>query len=196
MNTAFPPPLPGKAGKSPAAAFVDVLAKISLVMGVLSVAYALCQGLVLMLVPDGFTQGLFEQGSEFLPPLPGTLRWLLDHLALLTWIMLLSSLAFLVIAYGMLRRHNAARIAFIVFLVIGTLGNFASIILMLEVLHWMEGIGANLPADSGMQEQIRASNLWSMAMGIVSAIAFAALHGWIVWKLCTAQVRNQFNRQA
>jgi hypothetical protein len=193
MNAVAPPPLPGKQPRVPAAGFVDVLGKISLLLAVLGVLYALVQVVVLLLIPAGFLDGLFAGDNEYLPELPGLLAWLLRNLLPLAWATLLSSLAFLAIAYGVLKRSNAARLGFIVFMVLGTLMNFASIALMMAALDWINGIGANLD-DAGAFQQIRASNMVSMAMGVVSAIAFAGLHGWIIYKLCTADVRAQFHR--
>ena len=137
--------------------------------------------------------GMLEGNSEFLPALPGMLRWLLQNLLPMAWVTLLSAVAFLAISYGVLKRSNAARLGFIVFMVLGTLMNFASIAVLMAALDWVNAIGAGID-EAGVFQQIRASNLVSMAMGVVSAIAIAGLHGWIIYKLCTADVRAQFNR--
>ena len=137
--------------------------------------------------------GMLEGNSEFLPALPGMLRWLLQNLLPMAWVTLLSAVAFLAISYGVLKRSNAARLGFIVFMVLGTLMNFASIAVLIAALDWVNAIGAKID-DEGVLQQIRASNMVSMAMGVVSALAIAGLHGWIIYKLCTADVRAQFTR--
>ena len=192
MNT-LPPPLPGSARKSPAANFVDVLGKISILLGVLGVAYALVQWAVLMLLPDDFMGRAFAMASEELPPLPSMLRGLLDHLDAMAWATLLSSLFFLVVSWGVLKRNNTARIGFIAVMVLGTLMNFASIVLLMQMLDWINQIGTSLQVEGqGMPGQMQASNAVSMGMGVISALAFAALHGWIIYKLCTPAVRAEF----
>ena len=194
MST-FPPPLPGGPRKSPAANFVDVLAKISILLGVLGVVYALVQWVVLMLLPDDFLGRAFAMASEELPPLPSMLRWVLDHLDAMAWLTLLSSLLFLVVSWGVLKRNNTARLGFIAIMVLGTLMNFASIVLLMQMLEWMNQIGTSLQVKGqGMPGQMQASNALSMGMGVISALAFAALHGWIIYKLCTADVRAEFTR--
>lgn len=194
MST-LPPPLPGTARKSAAANFVDVLGKISLLLGVLGVLYALAQWAVLMLLPDDFMQRAFATADEQLPPLPSMLRWLLDHLDALAWIALLSALLFLLASWGVLKRNNPARLGFIALMVLGTLMNFASIALLMQMVAWMDQLGIRMEEHGqGMAGQMQASNAISMGMGVASALAFAALHGWIIYKLCTPAVRAEFDR--
>ena len=194
MST-LPPPLPGSARKSPAANFVDVLGKISILLGVLGVVYAIGQWAVLMVLPDDLLARGFPNGSPELPPLPSTLRWLLDHLDAMAWLTLLSSLLFLAVSWGVLKRNDTARLGFIAIMVLGTLMNFASIVLLLQVLDWVNQIGTSLQVEGqGMPGQMQASNAVSMGMGVISALAFAALHGWIIYKLCTPAVRAEFKR--
>lgn len=124
MSAAAPPPLPGgKLRLTPAAGFVDVLGKLSLLLGVLGVLYALVQLVVLLLIPAGFMDGALAGDNELLPELPGLLRWLLQNMLPLAWVTLLSAVAFLMISYGVLKRSNAARLGFIVFMVLGTVMN-------------------------------------------------------------------------
>ena len=193
MTGAAPPPLPGKPRRTPAAGFVDVLGKLSLLLAVLGVLYALAQVGVLLLIPAGFMDGVLAGEYEYLPALPGLLRWLLQNLLPMAWVTLLSAVAFLVVSYGVLKRSNAARIGFIVFMVLGTVMNFASIAVLIAALDWVNAIGASVD-DVAVLQQIRASNMFSMAMGVVSAVAIAGLHGWIIYKLCAADVRAEFNR--
>ena len=193
MNLDAPPPLPGGPRRTPAAGFVDVLGKLSLLLAVLGVLYALVQLVAVLLIPAGSLDGVLAGNLEYLPALPGPLHWLLRNLLPLAWVTLLSAVAFLVVAYGMLKRSNAARLGFIVFMVLGTLMNFASIAVLMAALDWVNAIGANID-EAGVFQQIRASNMVSMTMGVISALAIAGLHGWIIWKLCTADVRAEFVR--
>lgn len=194
MNT-LPPPMPGMARKSAAANFVDVLGKLSVLLGVLGVLYALAQWAVLMLMPDDFMAGAFADVAQHLPPLPSALRWLLDNLDAMAWITLLSALLFLLASWGVLKRNEAARLGFIALMVLGTLMNIASIALLMQMVAWMNQLGTMLQEQGeAIPGQMQASNAMSMGMGVVSALAFAALHGWIIYKLCTPAVRAEFDR--
>ena len=94
-----------------------------------------------------------------------------------------------------MKRSNAARLGFIVFMVLGTLMNFASIALLIAALDWVNAIGASID-EAGVTQQIRASNMVSMAMGVVSALAIAGLHGWIIWKPVSYTHLDVYKRQA
>ena len=193
MST-FPPPLPGSTRKSPAANFVDVLGKISILLGVLGVVYAIVQWAVLMVLPDDFLARAFATASAELPPLPSMLRWLLDHLGAMAWLTLVFSALFLLVSWGVLKRNDTARLGFIAIMVLGTLMNFASIALLMQMLDWVNQIGMSTQARGQMMPgQMQASNAMSMGMGVISALAFAALHGGIIYKLCTPAVRAEFN---
>ena len=195
MSLDAPPPLPGGPRRTPAAGFVDVLGKLSVLLAVFGVLYALAQLVLILLIPAGFMDGVLDGNHEFLPALPGMLRWLLQNLLPMAWVTLLSAVAFLVVSYGVLKRSDTARLGFILFMVLGTLMNFASIAVLVAALDWVNAIGAKID-DEGVFQQIRASNLVSMAMGVISAIAIAGLHGWIIYKLCTANVRAEFQTPA
>lgn len=196
MST-VPPPLPGSPRKSPAAHFVDVLGKISILLAVLGVLYAVVQWAVLMVLPDDFMARAFAEVGEQLPALPSMLRWLLEHLDAMAWITLISSLFFLVVSWGVLKRNETARLGFIAVMVLGTLMNFASIYFLMQMVEWMNQLGTTLQQQGeAMPGQMQASNAISMGMGAVSALAFAALHGWIIYKLCTPAVRAEFARKS
>ena len=155
MSTVAPPPLPGgKPRRTPAASFVDVLGKLSVLLAVVGVLYALVQLVALLLIPAGFMDNFLAGEYEFLPALPSLLHWLLQNLLPLAWATLFSAVAFLVISYGVMKRSNAARLGFIVFMVLGTLMNFASIALLIAALDWVNAIGASID-EAGVTQEVR-----------------------------------------
>ena len=78
MSTIAPPPLPGgKPRRTSAASFVDVLGKLSVLLAVVGVLYALVQLVALLLIPAGFMDDFLAGEYEFLPALPSLLHWLL-----------------------------------------------------------------------------------------------------------------------
>ncbi len=181
-----PPPLP-RTG------LVPVMARISLVLGALGVAWALVQTLLALLLPDTAVAALAQQ-----PEIPSGAMWLLEHRVWLSLLTLLLSVVFLVSAWGLLHRQEWARWAFIVFLVGGALLNAAGLAV---IDHVFDTLLAIFPADmldtpEGREfvAQMEVSRLAAWAAGVVGVLALAALHGWIVWKLCVAPARDEFRR--
>lgn len=184
MNT--PPPLP-------AAGFVTVLARISLVLAALAVAWALAQMVLALLMPDAAVLRLAAQ-----PEVPPGLVWTLEHRHALSLTLLLVSLLGLAVAWGMLRRHEWARLAFIGLLVAGAALNFAGLALIGPFFDGLLGMfpAQMLDSPDGQQlvAQMRFNRQVTFASSLAGAVVFAALHGWIAWKLCTPAVRAEFGR--
>lgn len=181
-----PPPLP-RTG------LVPVMARISLVLGAVGVAWALVQTVLALLLPDAAVAALARR-----PEIPSGAVWLLEHRVSLSLLTVLLSVLFLVSAWGLLRRQEWARQAFIAFLVGGALLNAAGLAV---IDHVFDTLLAMFPADMlGTQEgrefvaQMEVSRLVAWATGVVGVLAVAVLHGWIVWKLCVPPARDEFRR--
>lgn len=174
--------------------FVDVTAKLSMVMAALAILWSLIQlVLVLALGRLDMLGALQDQGL----PLPEAFQWLGRHALSLTALMLVVSVAFLAVSWGMFKRREWGRLGFIVFLVLVALLNFAS----LPVIHSVfDNMRSMFPAEflqSAEGRELRVqltSGMWmSLISGAVTAIAFAALHGWLVIKLRRPDVRALFH---
>ncbi|WP_162434715.1 hypothetical protein [Pseudoxanthomonas koreensis] len=174
-----------------AAVFVTSLGWISLVLAALGSAWALAQFLVGLLIPDALVADLAAQG--LVPPLLANLFAWRNVLALA---MLGLSLALLASAWGLLRRREWARLAFIALLVFGALANFAA---LAGIDPLFDSALAMFPASmrlapEGQQAiaQLQSSRrlVWVTSLG--GALAIAGVHAWIAWQLCTAPVRAQF----
>jgi len=188
MNT--PPPLPNAA-----AGFVNVLGRLSLVVAVFGLVWALGQMILALVLPDAMLMRLAT-----LPEAPPGLLWVLEHRRLLALAALALALVFLAVAWGLLKRQEWARWGFIVLLVAGALANFAALALIGPFFDGLLGMFPAAMMDSAegreFAAQMQASRSFSFASSLVTAIAFAVLHGWVIWKLCTAPVRAQFGCRA
>lgn len=175
--------------------FVTVMAAISLALGGLGVA---SNGLQLLLAwalpPAGLAAGMLPPGT----PVPAALAWLNEHLVGLSLAGMLASAALAWISWGLLRRREWARRAFIAGLVLVALANFAG----LPLLDALSGgvLGGMAGPDAADLEQLRAMTrplqqalFWSCLAG---AMLIAAVHGWIAWKLCRPEIRAEFTRRA
>lgn len=185
------PPL--RSTRSPAAAFVDVTARLSLLMAGLSIAWSLFQLLLVAVLgrldPMGWLQ---QQGL----PVPTAMQWAARHALSLTLLMLLSSVALLVVSWAFLRHREWGRIGFIVFLVVVALANFAMLPLVDGMFAAMQTLLPSGFQDSPDSREVLAqmqASRWTALIGAgATALAFAGLHGWLVVKLCRDEVRALF----
>lgn len=179
---------PAPATATPRSNLVTVMAKISLVMGAMGAAWAALQLFVALLLPQKEIAALADG-----MPVPPLFVWILTHLPLLSLLGLLSSLGFMMVAWCLLRRQPWARWAFIAIMVIGALANFASIALVQQMMDALAGLSPTSgPEAAEMQAQLHYVHATALASAWITALLFAALHGWIVWKLCTAEIRAEF----
>ncbi|MFT4247259.1 MAG: hypothetical protein QM581_04350 [Pseudomonas sp.] len=174
----------------PRGGFVTATAAVSLALGGLGVA---SNGLQLLLAwalpPVGLSTGLLPPGA----PLPPAITWLETHLAALSLAGIALSALLAVVAWGLLRRREWARYAFIAGLVLAALANFAGLPLLDPLFAGlMDGIAppdldpAQLQAATHTLQQ---AAFWACLAG---AVLIAAVHGWIAWKLCRPEIRAEF----
>ncbi len=170
--------------------FVTVMAQVSLVLGIAGTAYALVQVVAAAVLLGA---GELAQGIAALPlaEMPASAAWLLTHLQHLAWAFLFASAAFLAVSWGLLRRRPWGWWGFVAFMVLGALANFVGIALVDQVFVWIQALPAN-PDVAGLQTELASLRTMSLAMTTSTAIVFAVLHGMIVWKLCTAEIRAEF----
>jgi len=94
--------------------------------------------------------------------LPANVRFAMDHLQLFLVITLTGSAVMLITSIGLLRRQEWARTAFV----------------------WLLGF-AIVSGLAGIIPEFRLA-------GVASFVAMAGISGAIIWKLCTARVREEF----
>ncbi len=176
-----------------AAAFVDVTAKLALLMAALGVVWSLLQLVLVLALGQLDISGWMQRESL---PVPASLVWAGRHATALTLLMLLLSLAFLAVSWALLKHREWGRIGFIVFLVVVALANFAMLPLVNDLFDAMHAI---LPADfmaspqaREMRIQLQASRWVSLLTAGGTALVFAVLHGWMVIKLCRRDVQTLF----
>lgn len=174
-----PPPLPVVRSS-----MITSMAKISLLLG---------QAGLVALLPDGAIERTLLRIGVLLPPL---LQWCVDHLLALSVLSAVLALLFCVVAWGLLRRREWARLGFVAFLVVTGLGNFASLPLLWQFFETMnlllpEAI-RQTAEGAQLQAELQMGRVVSLATGAVTALVFAALHGWIVYQLYRPAIRAEF----
>jgi hypothetical protein len=197
-----PPPLPASSA-TPAPArdatqgFVTVLAWITIALGALGLAYGLLQMLTSTVMTADTYQRLLDPmgtGQVALPPL---LRWSMEHNLAIGLVQALGSALTLWLGWGLLRRREWARLGFIAYLVVGTVLTFGLIWLVPAVVEQTLSMQFGLQSPGlPLPPELAAMTTVATAFSAVIVVVFAGLHGGIIWKLCTAAVRAQFNAGA
>lgn len=174
--------------------FVTAMAAVSLGLGALGVAG---NGLQLLLAvslpPAGLTAGLLPPDA----PVPAAVAWLDAHLAALSLAGIVLSALLAGISWGLLRRREWARRAFIAGLVLAALANFACLPLLDPLFAGL--LDSVAPPDldpsqlQAMTRTLQQTMFWSCLAG---AGLVAAVHGGIAWKLCRPEIRAEFARRA
>jgi hypothetical protein len=172
--------------------FVTVMAKISIVLGIAGAAYGLLQAVVIASLSDSESlQAVFAEVSA--AGLPPSALWLIGHLPAMGWGFLLMAGAFLAASVGLLKRYEWGRLAFIAFMLAGAAANFLGVWLLVVVFDWLQSLPI-ATETAALRTELAQLRAMSLVLTAGSAVVFAALHGWIVYQLCTPGVRAEFKR--
>lgn len=190
----LPPPIPGNA--RPVSNFVTVLAWISIALALLGLLYGLMQTVMGLVLPADFYLRMLNPYGGEPPRLPPLMHWIYTNTLLMGVLMLVLSAIFLWVSWAVLKRREWGRKGFIAVLVLGTLWQFACIFALPQFIEGMLAVQAGaLPQGQTMPPELEGFMTAAMLMGGVVVVVFAALHLWIVWKLCTPAVRAEFDRR-
>jgi hypothetical protein len=188
----LPPPIPGDA--RPGNNFVTVLAWISIGLALLGLLYGLVQTVMGLVLPADFYLRMLNPYGGEPPALPPLMHWLYTNTLLMGLLMLVLSAVFLWVSWGVLKRREWGRKGFIAVLILGTLWQFACIFALPQFIEGMLAIqGGALPQGQTMPPEFEGFMTAAMLMGGLVAVVFAVLHLWIIWKLCTPAVREEFS---
>lgn len=188
----LPPPIPGT--ERPSGSFVTVLAWISIALALLGLLYGLMQTVMGLVLPDDFYLRMLNPYGGEPPRLPPLMHWMYTNTLSMGVLMFVLSAVFLWVSWGVLKRREWGRKGFIAVLVLGTLWQFACIFALPQFIEGMLAVQAGaLPQGQTMPPELEGFMTAAMLMGGAVAVVFAALHLWIVWKLCTPAVRAEFD---
>lgn len=181
-----------KVPTSTPSSFVTVMAWISIALGLMGVVSGILQGVMLAVMPPAqMVQGMAGSGLEGLP-MPPLLAWVLDNLALLNFLSLLSSAVFTVVAYGLLKRHHWGRTGFVLFLGLSALGGLVGAAVFGHVLASFGSLAGADPA--AIDPAVQSLQTAMVTVLYVGAALIAVLHGAIIWKLYTPAIDAEFAR--
>lgn len=170
--------------------FVTALAWIFIGLAGFSTVIAVLQNIMLALMFPVEEMRAAVRQSEHAPQMPGFVLFLFENIRLFFAAFLAVSLGALVSAIGLLLRRNWARLLFIAIMALGVAWNLAGLAMPL----FMASLVADMPQgpDPDLQGNFRL--MWHIMTGfmVVIGLAVTALFVWIIRRLVSAEVRQEF----
>lgn len=183
------PPLPARTVPPPGAVtdFVGPLALASLLVCALLLGWFVLQALIAVALVDGAGwRQLVQLASEY--EMPPSVMWLLGHpVAASVWLGA-SCLPSLLSSWGLLRRQRWGLWSYIALLLGTAAGNFVA-------LWWMDSMLVHVIArvtDPSLLHELQVQRgVFSLTL-LGTCVLFAALQGWLAWRLLQPDIRRQF----
>jgi len=170
--------------------FVTGLAWTFIGLAGFSTLIALLQNIMIALVFPMEEMRTAVRESEKAQPMPGVFRFMFQNFQYLFAGFLVLSAATLVAAIGLLKRKNWARLIFIFIMALGILWNLAS----LAMPFLMDSMMAEIPAPPQSDFHDNFKLMWNIMIvfTVVMCLAFAGLFAWVIKRLTSAEIRNEF----
>jgi uncharacterized membrane protein len=189
-NTPNPP-------ATPKSTFVTVVAWIFIVLSGLATFISLLQNVMLRFMPrDLFNSAM--QDTTFAHVMPPSARFMFAHFQLVVLLFFVLSAMMLLSSIGLLRRRNWARLVFIGLLGLGIVYNIAGLVVQQSMMSSFTPpfpIDSVFGADSTFRQTTQQFTQMMAGMRVVTfifAIGFAALFAWIIARLVSRPIREEF----
>jgi hypothetical protein len=180
-------------GEAPAerSEFVTVVAWIFIGLSGLATLMSVAQYFMVgMMMSLGAMQDAMND-AQTRGDVPPMAAFMFGHFRQLIGAFFLLSLITLVVSIGLLKRWNWARLVFIGLMALGILSNVASLLLQRMMLGGMPMLPPDMPAD--FRAQFESMMAAMQMVGVIIAIGFCVLYGWIIVRLMSATVRSEFS---
>lgn len=173
----------------PRSSFVSGLAWLSIVVcGFAVVGFGLQALMLQFWIPPDMLDPVRLSGGA---PLPPSSYWVLSHLKGIIFGVLAMSVLGLWASIDLLRRRDWARWFFVATLALGALANAASLFFLGDLMPSAEGmLGPDVPPD--LAAQVASFQRGMLVASVVTALVFVVVHAWIIWKLVTPPIRDEF----
>lgn len=167
--------------------FVTVTAWVFALLGLLATASALVQTAMVNSIPAQ----LALAGTPW--PQPGLTRWVLGYLPWLVGLALISALATVAAAVGLMRRLEWARRVFIVLLAAAIVVNLGGLWLQQEVMLSLVQVTLSQTLLSPLAADVFGGFVTAArALAMLVTLAACGVLGWIAWHLTRPLVRQEF----
>ena len=182
----------------PRSSFVTVVAWIFIVLSGFSTLIGALQNLMIRSMPfDQINSALQDStAAQF----PASARFMFSHFQLFFLMTFVLSLVTLISSVGLLRRRNWARVVFMALLVLGIVYMIGGLFVQQSFMSSFNAtFSAAAPQDSVFRASTQqfASMLTAMRVFmIVFSLGIAGVFGWIVVRLSSATIREEFVSRA
>jgi hypothetical protein len=190
-------PLGPESSARPRSTFVTVVAWIFIILSGFATFISLLQNLMVGYMPREMFDSAM-QDSTFAHVTPPAARFMFSHLQLLFLSFFILTALMLAASIGLLHRRNWARLVFIGLLGLGIVYNLAGLVLEQSMMSSMtsrfpldSAFSADSTFRSAAQQFDRMIAGFRVVMYVVT-IGFAALFGWIIAKLLSRPIREEF----
>lgn len=181
----------------PRSTFVTVTAWIFIVLSGLATFVSLLQNVMLAFMPqDVFDVAMHD--TTFTSVMPEGARFVFAHFRLMVLLGFVLCLVTLVSSIGLLRRLNWARLVFIGLMGAGIVYNIAGVVLQQSFMPSLPAAAAldsAFAADSTLRasgEQFAEMMAGIRAVAVAFAVGFTVLFAFIIWKLVSRPIREEF----
>ena len=175
---------------APRPVFVTVLAWIFIVISGFAVATSALQNALYWLVFPREAMRAATHGQAAHAAAPAVFEFVTGHFEWILLSFLVLALLMLVASIGLLRRKNWARLLFMALLAVGILWNVGG--LLIQQMFFPPNLPSQMPADA--REQFQNMQFAARAAGTVFALAMSVIFAWLIWRLRSPSLVNEFDR--
>ncbi len=158
-------------GRTPRSAFITGLAWTSVAAGVIAILAAAMTALISAVLPVEDMRAVLRE-AEKTQPMPALVGAVVENFRLVAWLFLATGVVTLVSSIGLLNRRNWARLMFVWMMALAAVAHLA---------------GAAAPFLAGPAAVDAATGLV-----VLLSIVLAVLFGWLVKRLLSDGVRQEF----
>jgi len=170
--------------------FITILAWILIVMSGFAAFISILQNIMIhTLFPADQMQAAIASTKNS-PNIPWFVEFMFNYFRWFVGAFLLLSLSTLVSAIGLLKRKNWARIVFISLMGFGIFWNVGGLLLQQTMFSWMREMHTSAPA--GFPSEFESMATIMMIFSVVMAIGLSTLCGWIIKRLVSPAIRQEF----
>ncbi len=172
--------------------FVTVVAWIFIALEGMAAFITLIQYVVFgMVFPlNEFREGMAKAQGE--GRFPQAFAWVFEHFRPMLLVLFVYALLKLIMAIGLLKRRNWARLFFIGILALGIAWSFAGIALQQYFLSSMFTFPVPPNAPKDFNAAMEGATIVMRVFSAIFAIAFAVLYAWMIKKLMSPEIVAEF----
>ncbi|MGL4232813.1 MAG: hypothetical protein ACRDAM_05600 [Casimicrobium sp.] len=170
---------------TPRSQFITIFAWFSIAVSAMMVLMSILQNvMVSFLFPADMLDQLAKQGGENMPAFA---VFVFSHSKAILLAFLLLSVLMLVLSIGFLKRKEWARITFVVLLALSIAASIGGLFVQSSMFE-------SLPKEIEGIGQAEIEQMVPIFRGIMIGytFVFSAIHAWLIYKLCTPQIRAEF----